>query len=124
MSLLWAQRSLDLQPRKSSFCDYIVSRSGPLGRQHANPQLPNLVQQHRISTYCVGRVNQSAEFTFRLPELKISLRGLLNTSNDFVWQPVHTPSVESVDKVVLFLPILFSYMFLADAPATMVKDRH
>ena len=27
MALLWVQRNLDLQPRKSSFCDYIVSRN-------------------------------------------------------------------------------------------------
>ena len=57
----------------------------------------------------LGLVNQCSEFSPRLSECTSPLRGLLKTSNEFVWDSNHTAAVEATKSALLQPPTLAFY---------------
>ena len=62
----------------------------------------------------LGLVNQCGEFTPRISELAAPLRPLLKTTNEFVWDDVHTAAFNATKSELISPPTLSYYRAVDD----------
>ena len=98
------------------FCGFTVSASG----YTVDPTKTSAIQDFAIPSNrtdlrsFLGLVNQCGEFSSRLAEHAAPLRPLLKTSNDFVWDSVHTEAFNAT-KAELVSPAVLSFYRHGDA---------
>ena len=98
------------------FCGFTVLASG----YTVDPTKTSAIQEFAIPSNrtdlrsFLGLVNQCGEFSSRLAEHAAPLRPLLKTSNDFVWDSVHTEAFNAT-KAELVSPAVLSFYRHGDA---------
>ncbi|XP_065182282.1 uncharacterized protein LOC135812991 [Sycon ciliatum] len=93
------------------FCGFHVSSNGytvPADKTSALQHF-NLPTNRTDLRSFLGLVNQCGEFTPRISELAAPLRPLLKTTNEFVWDDVHTAAFNATKSELISPPTLSYY---------------
>ena len=123
------EHSITLSPHKFEFavpkvhfCGYTISRSGwtlDQDKTAAIANFPEPTNRTDLRSF-LGLINQCSEFNSSLAQLASPLRGLLKTSNEFVWLPDHSTAMNALRQALLKPPMLG--LFDPKAPTHLETD--
>ena len=106
---------------KVHFCGYTISRSGWTPDQDKAAPSANFPEptNHTDLRSFLGLINQCSELNSSVAQRAFMMRGLLKTSNEFVWLPDHSAAMNALRQALLKPPTLG--FFDPEAP-TCLKD--
>ena len=107
---------------KVDYCGYVLDRNGwsmDPGKIKAIAEFPKPITRTDLRSF-FGIVNQFSEFTKDIAKSADPLRGLLKTSNEFVWEEHHTAAFQKTKEALVATPTLAYFQF--NAPTKLETD--